>query len=233
NSFAVRRGEILVLTGLVGAGKSEFARALFGADRSLGGTVFIEGQPVNVSSPGRSIDGGIGFLPEDRDTSGLCMSLSLKDNISLTSLAKTQSPLFSVAHERQLTGRFRKNLTIRSVNLDQQVRYLSGGNKQKVIFAKWLFAHCRFLILDEPTIGIDVGAREEIYRMVEEFAASGKAVLLISSDFDEVLSVTDRFLVMSRGVLVADLDPDQTDKPQIMAHCLDVYDQTSSTLTHH
>ncbi|MDR3210624.1 MAG: sugar ABC transporter ATP-binding protein, partial [Planctomycetota bacterium] len=151
NSFAVRRGEILGLTGLVGAGKSEFARALFGADRSLGGTVFVEGQPVNVSSPGRSIEGGIGFLPEDRDTSGLCMSLSLKDNISLTSLAKTSSSLFSVAHERQLTGRFRKNLTIRSVNLDQQVRYLTGGNKQKVIFAKWLFAHCRFLILDEPT----------------------------------------------------------------------------------
>ena len=225
-TFSVRRGEILGLTGLVGAGKSEFVRSMFGVDRAEAGGVFVENRRIDVRNPNTAIAGGLGFLPEDRDTSGLCMALSIKDNITMTALAKSSSPVFSVANERGLSGRFRRELAIKSVNLDQQVRYLSGGNKQKVIFAKWLTANCRFLILDEPTIGIDVGAREEIYRLIEEFVAAGKAVLLVSSDFDEVLAVSDRVMVMSRGRIAATLDPEKTDKPEIMSYCLGVNDKT-------
>ncbi|MDR0362970.1 MAG: sugar ABC transporter ATP-binding protein [Planctomycetota bacterium] len=225
-AFSVRAGEILGITGLVGAGKSEFARALFGADRPLSGSVRVEGTLVDVSNPSSAIAGGLGYLPEDRDTSGLCMGLSLKDNISLTSLAKSKSAALSVRRDVQLSGRFRKDLAIKSVDVNQQVRYLSGGNKQKVIFAKWLAANCRFLILDEPTIGIDVGAREDIYRLIEDFVGTGRAVALISSDFDEVLSLSDRLLVMSRGRITADLDPGKTDKPEIMSYCLGVSDQS-------
>lgn len=225
-AFSVRAGEILGITGLVGAGKSEFARALFGADRALSGRVYVEGRLVDVSTPGSAIAGGLGYLPEDRDASGLCMGLSLKDNISLTSLAKSRSPTFSVRQDAQLSGRFRKDLAIKSVNANQQVRYLSGGNKQKVIFAKWLAAECRLLVLDEPTIGIDVGAREDIYRLIEDFVGTGRAVLLISSDFDEVLSLCDRLMVMSRGRITAELDPERTDKPEIMSFCLGVNDRS-------
>ncbi len=227
NSFSIRKGEILGLTGLVGAGKTEFARALFGADRPLGGRVVVDGSPVDVSRPDTAIAGGLGYLPEDRDGSGLCLSLSLKDNITLTSLAKDPARSFSVGRERTLSGRFRKDLAIKSVNLDQQVRYLSGGNKQKVIFAKWLAAKCRLLILDEPTIGIDVGARDDIYRLIDDFTAGGGSVLLVSSDFEEILSLSDRIMVMSRGRVVCELDPDRTDKPEIMSYCLDVHDETA------
>ncbi len=221
-SFTIRKGEILGLTGLVGAGKTEFARAMFGADRAEAGRVLVEGKRVDTSSPASAIDGGLGYLPEERDASGLCLGLPIKDNITLTALAKAPSSVFSVGRERGLSGRFRRDLTIRSVNVEQPVRYLSGGNKQKVIFAKWLTAKCRLLVLDEPTIGIDVGARDDIYRLVDSFSASGGAVLLISSDFDEVLSVCDRILVMSRGRIMAELDPERTDKPEIMSYCLNV-----------
>jgi ABC-type sugar transport system, ATPase component len=225
-SFSVRKGEILGITGLVGAGKSEFARAMFGADRPEAGIVYVENRAVDVRTPSAAIAGGLGFLPEDRDQSGLCMALSLKDNITLTSLAKAVSGFFSVTKERKAAGRYRSELAIKSVNLDQQVRYLSGGNKQKVIFAKWLFANCKLLILDEPTIGIDVGAREEIYRLIEEFVSSGRSVVVLSSDFDEILAISDRLLVMSRGRVTAELNPETTTKPEIMSYCLGVNDHT-------
>lgn len=220
-SFTLRAGEVLGLTGLVGAGKTELGRALFGVDRITGGSVTVAGRTVRAGSPGDAINAGLGYLPEDRDNSGLCLSMSVKDNITLTSLVKSARSVFSVRREAEVSGRYRRELAIKSTGVDQQVRYLSGGNKQKVIFAKWFEADCRVLILDEPTIGIDVGAREEIYRFIGEFVASGRAVLLISSDPDEAISQSDRVMVMAHGGIRATLDSGKTDKQEVMAHCLE------------
>jgi ribose transport system ATP-binding protein len=224
-SFALKAGEVLGLTGLVGAGKTELGRALFGVDKPLGGTVTVAGRTVAPGSPDDAIRAGLGYLPEDRDNSGLCLSMPLKDNITLTSLAKAARAVFSVRKETRAAERYRRGLAIKSTGVDQQVRYLSGGNKQKVIFAKWFEADCRVLVLDEPTIGIDVGAREDIYRLIGEFVSSGRAVLLISSDLDEALSQSDRVMVMTGGAIRTTLDADRTDKREIMAHCLEATDR--------
>ena len=220
-SFSMYGGEILGLTGLVGSGKTELARAMFGADPLPQGTVTIQGTPVGIASPREAMQHGLGYLPEDRDVDGLCLNMGVKDNISLVFLAKLRAAFFSNIEEKTLVNTFVRNLRIKTAGISQQVKYLSGGNKQKVIFAKWLSANCRLLILDEPTIGIDVGAREEIYKLIRQFVkADGKAVLFISSDMNEVLTVTDRILVMARGKLVQEFDSQETTKQQIMESCL-------------
>lgn len=220
-SFSMYGGEILGLTGLVGSGKTELARAMFGADPLPQGSVTIQGTPVGIASPREAMQHGLGYLPEDRDVDGLCSNMGVKDNISLVFLAKLRAAFFSNTEEKTLANTFVRNLRIKTAGISQQVKYLSGGNKQKVIFAKWLSANCRLLILDEPTIGIDVGAREEIYELIRQFVkADGKAVLFISSDMNEVLTVTDRILVMARGKLVQEFDSQETTKQQIMESCL-------------
>lgn len=219
-TFSMYRGEILGLTGLVGSGKTELARAIFGADPLPEGTMTIQGTPARISSPQEAMRHGLGYLPEDRDVDGLCLNMGVKDNVSLVFLAKLRSILFSNAREKSLVNRFVRNLRIRAAGISQHVKYLSGGNKQKVIFAKWLSANCRVLILDEPTIGIDVGAREEIYELIRQFVKEGRTVLFISSDMNEVLTITDRILVMRRGKLVKEFDPKETTKQQIMESCL-------------
>ncbi len=223
--FALRRGEILGITGLVGSGKTELACALFGMDRLEGGAITLDGKPVQISSPRRAIELGIGYLSEDRDADGLCLNLGVKENVSLVTLAKQLGIFFSPAAERQQVSGMVDAIAIRTAGLDQQVKYLSGGNKQKVVFGKWLTARCRVLVLDEPTIGIDVGARGEIYQLIRAFvregaAAGGRGVIFISSDVDEILEVADRILVLSGGRLVAELDPRQTSKQQVLQHSL-------------
>jgi ribose transport system ATP-binding protein len=221
-SFAVRKNEILGITGLVGSGKTELARALFGVDRLSGGTAHLGGRQVHIDSPGKAVGLGVGYLPEDRDSDGLCLNLGVKENISMVLLSKLKGLLFSAASERRTVSRVVKSMDIKAAGLSQQVKYLSGGNKQKVVFGKWLSAGCKLLILDEPTIGIDVGARGEIYNLIREFVAGDqeRAVIFISSDMAEILEVTDRILVMSGGSLVAELDPKRTTKQEIMQHSL-------------
>ncbi len=224
-SFAIRKQEILGITGLVGSGKSELARALFGVDRLTGGIACLGGQPVRLDSPRKAVGLGVGYLPEDRDSDGLCLNLGVKENISMVLLTKLKGLLFSAASEKSAVSRIVQSIDIKTAGLSQQVKYLSGGNKQKVVFGKWLSAGCNLLILDEPTIGIDVGARGEIYNLIREFVAGGenRAVIFISSDMAEILDVTDRILVMSGGSLVAELDPKQTTKQEIMQHSLRVH----------
>jgi ribose transport system ATP-binding protein len=220
-SFELRAGEVLGLTGLVGAGKTELARAIFGVDRLTQGDILIDGKPAAIDAPRRATRYGLGFLPEDRDVQGLCLSLGVKENISLARLAKLNGLLLSAQRERQTARGYVSGLNIRAESLSQQVKYLSGGNKQKVVFAKWLSARCRILVLDEPTFGIDVGAREEIYALIDDFAhGQGNSVLFISSDIDEILAVTDRVLVMSGGQLAAELNPREATKQQVMEICL-------------
>ena len=220
-SFGVRKGEILGITGLVGSGKTELSRAVFGVDKLNNGRMSLGGRPVRIDSPKQAVRLGIGYLPEDRDADGLCLNLGVKENVSLVFLSKLKGMLFSITSERRIVSGIVQSIGIKCAGLSQQVKYLSGGNKQKVVFGKWLFAGCRLLILDEPTIGIDVGARSEIYGMIRQFVDGGeRAVVFISSDMDEVLEVADRILVMSGGALVVELDPRLTTKQEIMKYSL-------------
>jgi ribose transport system ATP-binding protein len=220
-NLAVHKGEILGITGLVGAGKTELARAIFGVDRVREGTLQLQGHSVKINSPRQAIGLGIGYLPEDRDADGLCLNLGVKENVSMVTLAKLKGLMFSTANEKRTVSRLVKSIGIKTAGLAQQVKYLSGGNKQKVVFGKWLNAKCDLLILDEPTIGIDVGARGEIYELIRRFVAEGeRGVIFISGDVDEILEVADRILVMAGGNIVADLDPKHTTKQEIMQYSL-------------
>jgi len=221
-SFAIRKKEILGITGLVGSGKTELARAIFGVDRLTGGTAYLGERQVRIDSPETAVRLGLGYLPEDRDSDGLCLNLGVKENISMVLLSKLKGLLFSVAAEKRTASRVVQSMDIKAAGLSQQVKYLSGGNKQKVVFGKWLSGGCNLLILDEPTIGIDVGARGEIYNLIREFVTEDedRAVIFISSDMTEILDVTDRILVMSGGGLVAELDPKHATKQEIMQHSL-------------
>jgi ribose transport system ATP-binding protein len=223
-NFSIYPGEILGLTGLVGAGKTELARAVFGADALPEGQVRIQGTEVKFTSPGDAIRHGVGYLPEDRDVDGLCLNMGVKANVSLVFLAKLRALIFNNQQEKSLVTTFVNELRIKTTGLGQAVKYLSGGNKQKVVFAKWLAANCRLLILDEPTIGIDVGAREDLYQLIHEFVKTAeKSVLFISSDINEMLQVADRILVMTRGKIIREVLPAETTKQQILEYCLAVH----------
>lgn len=218
-SFSVRRGEVLGVTGLVGSGKTELARALFGIDPLSSGGLLLDGRPVRIDSPRRAVSEGIGYLSEDRDTDGLCLNLGVKENVSLVLLSKLRSIFFSVAAERRTVEDLVGSIGLKIAGLSQQVKYLSGGNKQKVVFGKWLTAKCRLLILDEPTMGIDVGARGDIYGLIRGFVQQkDRAVIFISSDVDEILEISDRILVMSGGQITAELDSQAATKQEIMRH---------------
>lgn len=220
-SFAVRQGEILGLTGLVGAGKTELARAIFGVDRLEKGEILVGNSKIHRHTPRAMVEAGIGYIPEDRDTSGLCLNRPVRDNITLVSHAKSRTFGLNLRQDNQIAQSFIHRLQIRTDSPERQVKYLSGGNKQKVILAKWFQAQCRCLILDEPTIGIDVGARQEIYHLIYEFVRSGeRGVLFISSDLSEILNVADRILVMARGKIIAELAPTGLTKQELLAYCL-------------
>jgi ribose transport system ATP-binding protein len=218
-SLTVRKGEILGVTGLVGSGKTELARALFGIDPAEAGTFLLDGRPVRVDSPRTAVALGIGYLPEDRDVDGLCLNMGVKENVSLVLLSKLRGPFFSIPAERRTASELVSSIGLKIAGLSQQVKYLSGGNKQKVVFGKWLTGGCVLLILDEPTTGIDVGARGDIYDLIRRFVdREGRAVLFISSDVDEILEVSDRILVMAGREIVAELDPKTTGKGEILQH---------------
>ncbi|MBV9673828.1 MAG: sugar ABC transporter ATP-binding protein [Verrucomicrobia bacterium] len=220
-SLVVREKEVLGITGLVGSGKTEVARALFGVDRVSSGTISVDGRKVDMRSPRSVVHSGIGYLPEDRDSQGLCLNLAVRENLTLALLAKQKHMFFDRDSEKKVANGAMQSLRIRARNVLQQVKYLSGGNKQKVVLGKWLEAGCRILILDEPTMGIDIGARNEIYQLIHQFTQSSKrAVIFISSDVDEILEVSDRILVMSNYHFVGELDPRKTSKQEIIGMCM-------------
>lgn len=205
-SFSVREGEVVGLAGLVGAGRTEVARVLFGVDRPDRGEIRRKGRPIRPRNPGEALRTGIAYVPEDRHLDGLVLDLSIAGNISLPILDRLFPRLFLRPRaERALAGTFVDRLRIRATSVDQLVAALSGGNQQKVVLAKWLAVEPRVLILDEPTRGIDIGAKVEVHRIISELASAGLGILLISSDLPEVLAMSDRILVMHEGRIAAEL----------------------------
>jgi ABC-type sugar transport system ATPase subunit len=206
-SFDIRAGEILGLAGLIGSGRSEVARAIFGADRVGDGTLAIDGRPVRIRNPRDAIRAGIVMLPEDRKSQGLLMLRSIADNVALPHLGEVSGA--GVVDRRRALSRVKglvDRVELGARDVRTKVGELSGGNQQRVLFAKWLFRPPRVFIADEPTRGIDVGAKRAIYRLIHSLAAQGMAVLVISSEHEEVLSLAHRVLVMHEGRLVAELE---------------------------
>lgn len=206
-SFTLHKGEILGLGGLVGAGRTELARAIFGADAIESGEIFIEGQKIVNRDPSQAVKNRIGLIPEDRKQLGILADMSIKQNISFSSLPALTSAagLISSKAEQELAMSFKTSLRIATPDLDRAVKYLSGGNQQKVVLAKWLATKCQVILFDEPTRGIDVGAKQEIYELIMQLATEGKGIILISSEMPELLGMSDRILVMREGELVGAL----------------------------
>jgi ribose transport system ATP-binding protein len=217
-SFDVHAGEILGFAGLMGAGRTEVARAIVGADRLDSGEIFVQGRPVTISNPAEAAKLGIGYLSEDRKQLGVLLERSVRENVVLASLRDYVSGLGFVRDRRiEATGReYVEKLRIKTPSTAQLVRNLSGGNQQKVVIAKWLAKDCDVLIFDEPTRGIDVGAKEEIYALLRQLADQGKAIIMISSELPEVLRLSDRIAVMAEGRLTAVLDNAEATQENLM-----------------
>jgi ribose transport system ATP-binding protein len=216
-NLTLHRGEILGLAGLVGAGRTALAETLFGLRPAVAGTIHLEGQPVALRSPSQAIRLGLGFVPEDRKLQGLFMNMAVRENIVVSDLNEvTRWGLVSFAKANRLAGEFVAKLGIRTPGVFQKVRNLSGGNQQKVIIARWLMLKPRILILDEPTRGIDVGAKGEIHALMHQLAESGVGILMISSELPEVLGISDRILVMHEGRVVREFNRAEATQAEIM-----------------
>lgn len=211
-------GEIVGISGLVGAGRTELARAIFGADKRASGQLFIDGKEVKINTPRQAIDAGIAFITEDRKTEGLVLDLSLDINVCLANMDKFKgrSKLLDLNAMKEQAVQYVKDLQIRPNNINLNARNFSGGNQQKVVIAKWLCTNAQIFIFDEPTRGIDVGAKVEVYRLMNKLVDEGKVVIMISSDLPEILGMCDRVLVMNEGVFTADLPRSEATQEQIM-----------------
>lgn len=219
-SFQLRRGEIVGLAGLVGAGRTEVVRAIFGADARDAGEIFIEGKPVSIHSPLDAIRHGIGFVPEDRKEQGLVLSLAVRENVALANLDQlSQLGFVKLAQEQEQVQTYVKRLQIRTPSLEQLVVNLSGGNQQKVVISKWLMLQPKILIMDEPTRGIDVGAKAEIYALMNQLAQSGVGIIMISSELPELLAMSDRVVCLSAGQVTGILSRDEATPERVMRYC--------------
>jgi rhamnose transport system ATP-binding protein len=216
-SFSVRSGEIVGFAGLVGAGRTEVARVLFGIDARDSGEIRLGGTPVTYHSPSEAMTGGIAYLPEDRHQEGLVLDFSIAQNVTLPILSRLfPRLLIRSSTERRVANEYTKQFNVRMTGVDQLVGSLSGGNQQKVVLAKWLASKPRVLILDEPTRGIDIGAKVEVHRIIGELAASGLGIILISSDLPEVLAMSDRILVLHEGRITAEIARNQATEERVM-----------------
>jgi len=216
-SFTVRKGEVLGIAGLVGAGRTETARVIFGADPMDSGSIEIFGQPVRIKSPQDAIKHGIGLVTEDRKQQGLVLGMVVRENTTLANLDFLSSLGFiKRGEERSIAEKYKTDLAIKTPTIEQTVHNLSGGNQQKVVLAKWLFTGSKILIFDEPTRGIDVGAKAEIYKLMNELAKNGVAIIMISSELPEVLGMSDRIIVMHEGRLTGELSRADATQEKIM-----------------
>lgn len=227
-SFSVRPGEIVALAGLIGAGRSDAALSIFGAAKRTGGEILIDGKPMALRTPREAMDAGIGFVPEDRKSQGLFLGLPVRENMSSASL-ETISRLSLVSRRRDkgLAQQFARMLGLRSSAIEVAAGTLSGGNQQKVVLARWLARSPRLLILDEPTRGVDVGAKAEIYQLIRTIASEGVAVLVISSELTEVLGIADRIVVMREGYGVGELAAADASERRVMALATGVQEDVS------
>ena len=215
--LVARRGEVLGVAGLVGAGRTELARTLFGIDKPLSGTILVGGKPVDLRSPLDAIRARIGLVPEDRRLQGLVIEMTVGENITLAKLRHlTRYGFIRAGEEASRAREMVERLGVRTRGLSQEAQLLSGGNQQKVVLAKWLLLEPKVLILDEPTRGVDVGAKHEIYRLIDELTAGGVAIVMISSDMEEVLGMSDRVVVMHEGALAGELSRDELSEENVM-----------------
>lgn len=217
-SFNVKEGEILGIAGLMGSGRTEVAKTIFGEYKKTSGSIKIKGKEVNIKNIQQAIDNGICYLSEDRKKEGCVLSLSVAENMILSNLKKYESKMMSIDKNKAIkdVDYYIDKIKIKTPNRDQLIKNLSGGNQQKVILAKWLMLSPEVLIIDEPTRGIDVGAKKEIYELLNELKASGKAIIMISSDLPEVLGISDRIIVMSEGRISGELKREEASQESIM-----------------
>ncbi|ULR46094.1 sugar ABC transporter ATP-binding protein [Rhizobium sp. K102] len=220
-SFDLHKGEVLGVAGLVGSGRTELLRAISGADRLTAGTVKVDGTTLALSNPRAAIAAGIGLLPEERKREGIIPGRSVTSNMALPSMARfSKAGIINHRKLKRTAEDLLKRVNLRPFQLDRQIKLFSGGNQQKAIIARWLAAGSRILLFDEPTRGIDVGAKSEIYRLIEDLAAEGHGVIVVSSELPEVLRVSDRVLVMRDGAIAAELGRDQMSEETIVSHAV-------------
>lgn len=216
-NFSVRAGEVLGVSGLMGAGRTEIMHAIFGNMPIVGGKIFIEGKEVSIRNPREAIAAGIGFITEDRKTEGLLLEKTIAENIELTNLGKVSDKCVINAQKRgDLVKRGIEEFRIRCFGPDHECGNLSGGNQQKVVLAKWIYTDPKILILDEPTRGVDIGAKKEIYNVINEMAAKGVAVIMVSSELPEVLGMSDRIMVVHEGHVTGIVNGADADQAKIM-----------------
>ena len=219
-SFDLFKGEILGFAGLMGAGRTETMRLIFGADKMDSGEVFIGGKKINIRKPQDAVRCGIGYLSEDRKLYGLALGMTVKENTVMASLEKflIMSGVIDERRSKQVTDTYVKRLNTRTTGADQIIKNLSGGNQQKVVIGKWLVRDCDILIFDEPTRGIDVGAKSEIYRLLNELSDQGKSIIMISSELPEILRMSHRIVVMCEGKITAVLKAEESSQEEIMRY---------------
>ncbi len=220
-NFSLRRGEIVGVAGLMGAGRTEMMNAIFGIDNNYEGEIFIKREKTVIRSPRQAIRNGIGMVSEDRKMSGLVLELPVKENITLSSLSSLRSgPLINFSKEKRIAEEQVKRFRIKVSSVNQKINLLSGGNQQKVVLAKVLLNDPDIVILDEPTKGIDIGAKTEIYKMIFQLAASGKGILVISSELTEIIGLSDRILVISGGRITKELSSTEANQELIMKYAM-------------
>lgn len=228
-SLTVRAGEIVGLAGLVGSGRSELAQVIFGMTPAESGTIKINGKAVPIKSPGQAMKLGIAYVPEDRGTQGLVRQMRIRENVSLAVLrGMVKGPFIDRGEERSLARKTIDQLRIRAYSSEQTVNKLSGGNQQKIVVGKWLASNPKLLIMDEPTRGVDVGAKAEIHRLLSELAQQGLAILMISSELPEVLGMSDRVLVMREGRIVAEYNRADANQEVIAASMMQASDDKAA-----
>ena len=222
-SFCVREGEIVGLAGLVGAGRTEMARLIIGADKKYSGEVYVKGKKAVINSPKDAIENGIAYVSEDRKNQGVLLKMSIRWNITLPILRKLSKFIFiSQKEENACVNKYKDALRIKTPSVNQLVGNLSGGNQQKVAVAKWLASESKILILDEPTRGIDVGAKQEIYELINQLTQEGLGIIMISSEMEEIMGMSDRMLVMAEGNVVGELQKEEFSQDKILRYASNI-----------
>ena len=217
-SLTIKRGEILGMFGLVGSGRTQVARSIFGADRFTSGEILLNGKSIHPKSPREAVNSGIALLTEDRKRDGLVMNCTIRDNVSLASYWRLIK--FDIINRRKQATEVKtlvQDLDVRPPSLDRLVSHLSGGNQQKVVLAKWLLTHAKVMILDEPTRGVDVATKVEIYHIIDKLARAGMCILFISSELPEILGMSDRTLVMREGRLVGEFSRAEASEEKVLS----------------
>jgi ribose transport system ATP-binding protein len=220
-SMFVRKGEIVGLSGLVGSGRTELVRAIFGADAMTAGEILLEGKPFSIKNPKNAVKLGIGLIPEDRKKHGVILSKSIRQNTTMAAVSKiVHMGMIKHAEEKRIANELAEKLRTKMPSVESDVGDLSGGNQQKVVLSKWIFSDCKVMIFDEPTRGVDVGAKSEIYQIISSLAEAGKGVVVISSEMEEIIGLCDRVYVMHEGRITGTVEKKDITEDILMRYAI-------------